>query len=54
MSGPVFISMILFLGLNLVPRDKLCPLGRMFTPSFNPRGPRGEHTLLFRRMGGAN
>jgi hypothetical protein len=37
------------LGLNLAPREELCPLGEMFTPSFTPRG---EHFLLFRRMEG--
>jgi hypothetical protein len=26
---------------------EICPLGGMFTPSFTPRG---EHSLLFRRM----
>jgi hypothetical protein len=29
------------------PREEICPLGGMFTPSFTPRG---EHSLLFRRM----
>jgi hypothetical protein len=31
------------------PRGKICPLGGMFTPSFTPRG---EHSLVFRRMEG--
>jgi hypothetical protein len=37
------------LGVNLAPRGELCPLGVKFTPSFTPRG---EHSLLFRRMEG--
>jgi hypothetical protein len=41
------------LGVNLVPRGELCPLGVKFTPSFTPSfTPRGEHSLLFRRMEG--
>jgi hypothetical protein len=35
--------------VNLSSRGEICPLGGMFTPSFTPRG---EHSLLFRRMGG--
>jgi hypothetical protein len=31
------------------PRGELCPLGVRYTPSFTPRG---EHSLLFRRMEG--
>jgi hypothetical protein len=34
---------------ELGPGGELCPLGRMFTPLFNPRG---EYSLLFRRMEG--
>jgi hypothetical protein len=34
---------------NLGPRGEICPLGGMFTPLFTPRG---EHSLLFRRMEG--
>jgi hypothetical protein len=30
-------------------RGEICSLGEMFTPSFTPRG---EHSLLFRRMEG--
>jgi hypothetical protein len=37
------------LGVNLAPRGEIFPLGGMFTPSFTPRG---EHSLLFRRMEG--
>jgi hypothetical protein len=37
------------LGVNLAPRGELCPLGVKFTPLFTPRG---EHSLLFRRMEG--
>jgi hypothetical protein len=37
----------LHLKVNLAPRSELCPLGGMFTPSFTPRG---EHSLLFRRL----
>jgi hypothetical protein len=37
------------LGVNLGPRGEICPLGGMFTPSFTPRG---QHSLLFRRMEG--
>jgi hypothetical protein len=44
--GPILTSPR---GMNLVPRGELGPLGRMFTPSFTPRG---EHSLLFRRMEG--
>jgi hypothetical protein len=53
--GPVFNNMTclqglnLPLGVNLAPRSELCPLGGMFTVSFAPRG---EHSLLFRRMEG--
>jgi hypothetical protein len=36
-------------GVNLALRGEICPLGEMFTPSFTPRG---EHSLLFRRMEG--
>jgi hypothetical protein len=42
--GPFLIS-------PLAPRGKICPLGRMLTPSFTPRC---EHSLLFRWNGGAN
>jgi hypothetical protein len=38
-----------FLTSPLAPRREICPLGEMFTPSFTPRG---EHSLLFRRMEG--
>jgi hypothetical protein len=38
-----------FLTLPLAPRGEICLLGEMFTPSFTPRG---EHSLLFRRMEG--
>jgi hypothetical protein len=31
------------------PRGELCPLEEMFTPTFTPRG---EHSVLFRRMDG--
>jgi hypothetical protein len=34
---------------ELGPKDELCPLGGMFTTLFTPRG---EHSLLFRRMEG--
>jgi hypothetical protein len=34
---------------ELGPRDELCSLGRLFTPSFTPRG---EPSLMFRRMKG--
>jgi hypothetical protein len=37
------------LGVNLAPRGEICPLGVKFIPSFTPRG---EHSLLFRRMEG--
>jgi hypothetical protein len=37
------------LTLPLAPRGEICPLVGMFTPSFTPRG---EHSLLFRRMEG--
>jgi hypothetical protein len=37
------------LGVNLAPRGEICPLEGMFTPLFTPRG---EHSLLFRRMEG--
>jgi hypothetical protein len=37
------------LGVNLAPRGELFPLGVNFTLSFTPRG---EHSLLFRRMEG--
>jgi hypothetical protein len=37
------------LGVNLAPRGEICPLGVKFTPSFTPRG---EHSLLFKRMEG--
>jgi hypothetical protein len=33
----------------LAPRGEICHLGGMFTPSFTPRG---EQSLLFRRMEG--
>jgi hypothetical protein len=36
-------------GLNLAPRVEICPLGGIFTLSFTPRG---EQSLLFRRMEG--
>jgi hypothetical protein len=35
--------------VNLDPKDEVCPLGGMFTPSFTPRV---DHYLLFRRMEG--
>jgi hypothetical protein len=35
--------------INLTPRGEICPPGVMFIPSFPPRG---EHSLLFRRMEG--
>jgi hypothetical protein len=38
-----------FLTSPLAPRGELCPLGVKFTPSFTPRG---EQSLLFRRMEG--
>jgi hypothetical protein len=38
-----------FLTSPLAPRGEICPLGGMFTPLFTPRG---EHSLLFRRMEG--
>jgi hypothetical protein len=38
-----------FLTSPLAPRGEICPLGGMFTPSFTPRG---EHSLLVRRMEG--
>jgi hypothetical protein len=34
--------------VNLAPRGEICTRGGIFTPSFTP-GPRGEHSLLFRR-----
>jgi hypothetical protein len=34
---------------EFAPRGELCPLGGMFTLSFTPRG---EHSILFRRMEG--
>jgi hypothetical protein len=37
------------LGVNLSPRGEICPLGVKFPPLFTPRG---EHSLLFRRMEG--
>jgi hypothetical protein len=37
------------LGVNLAPRGEICSPGEMFTPLFTPRG---EHSLLFRRMEG--
>jgi hypothetical protein len=37
------------IGVNLAPRGEICPLWVKFTPSFTPRG---EHSLLFRRMEG--
>jgi hypothetical protein len=37
------------LGVNLALSGVICPLGGMFIPSFTPRG---EHSLLFRRMEG--
>jgi hypothetical protein len=37
------------LGVNLAPMGEICPLGRMFTPSFTPKG---DHSLLFRVMEG--
>jgi hypothetical protein len=40
---PVFNNMVYPHG------GELCPLGGMFTPSFTPRG---ERSLLFRRMEG--
>jgi hypothetical protein len=40
--GPVLTS-------PLAPRGEICPLGRMFIPLFTPRG---EYSLLFRRMEG--
>jgi hypothetical protein len=36
-------------GVKLAATGVICPLGAMFTPSFTPRG---EHSLLFRRMEG--
>jgi hypothetical protein len=39
----------LFLASPLVPRGEIWPLEEIFTPLFTPRG---EHSLLFRRMGG--
>jgi hypothetical protein len=38
-----------FLTSTLAPRGKIGPLGLKFTPSFSPRG---EHSLMFRRMEG--
>jgi hypothetical protein len=35
--------------VNFAPRGVICPLGGLFTPSFTPRG---EHSLLFKRMEG--
>jgi hypothetical protein len=46
-TGPQEITSTL--GVNLAPRGEICPLGGMFTPSFTPRG---EHSVLFRRMEG--
>jgi hypothetical protein len=37
------------LNFTPAPRGEICPLGVKFTPSFTPRG---EHSLLFRRMEG--
>jgi hypothetical protein len=48
-QSTVFNNMVLPPGVKFAPRGELCPLGGMFTPSFAPRG---EHTPLFRRMGG--
>jgi hypothetical protein len=36
---------------TLAPRDEICPLGEMFTPSFTPRG---KHSLLLRRIENVN
>jgi hypothetical protein len=38
-----------FLTSPLAPRGEICSLGEMFTSSFTPRG---EHSLLLRRMEG--
>jgi hypothetical protein len=38
-----------FLTSSLAPRGEICPLGVKFTPLFTPRG---EHSLLFRRIEG--
>jgi hypothetical protein len=38
-----------FLTSPLPPRGEICPLGKKFTPLLTPRG---EHSLLFRRMEG--
>jgi hypothetical protein len=45
--GPQAWSFRLGPGVHLAPRDELCPLGGLFTDSFTPRG---EHSLMFRRM----
>jgi hypothetical protein len=47
--GPFLTLPLAPLGVNLAPRGEICPLGVKFTPSFTPRG---EHSLLFRRMEG--
>jgi hypothetical protein len=38
-------------GVKFAPRDELCPLGRMFTPPFTPRGE--LHSSVYKN-GGAN
>jgi hypothetical protein len=46
---PLFNNMGLPPGVKFAPRGELCPIGEMFTPLFTPRG---ESTLLFRRIEG--
>jgi hypothetical protein len=43
------VTRVTFLTSPLAPRGEICFLGGMFIPSFTPRG---EDSLLFRRMEG--